>query len=307
LVATLGAVRHRADGAHVMDLSVVIVTYNSRGFIDACLTSLRAALDAATGVAAEVCVVDNQSADGTAAFVRSAHPWVQLIESDRNGGFAHGVNLGIGHTSGRFVLWLNPDARVLPETADGLRDVFAWMDAHPQAGVAGGRILDPDGSVQRSVRAFPSYGSVLGARYSLLTRLWPGNPFSREFLRSDLSYDRVETVDWVSGACLLHRRSVSDQLQGLDEGYFMYFEDVDFCHRAFQSGWSVHFHPGISVEHHIGGSSEQAPIRMLVARHRSMWRWYTKTFKRAWPKDAAIFAAIWARCGWLSLARLWRT
>lgn len=290
-----------------MDLSIVIVTYNSRGFIDACLSSVRAAIDAAHGVSIEVCVVDNRSTDGTSAFVRSAHPWASLIESDRNGGFAHGVNLGLGRTSGRYVLWLNPDSRMLAGAASGLRDVLAWMDAHPRAGIVGGRILDPDGGVQRSVRAFPSYGSVLGARYSLLTRLWPSNPFSREFLRSDLSYDRVETVDWVSGACLLHRRALSDQLHGLDEGYFMYFEDVDFCYRATYAGSTVHFHPGFSVEHHIGGSSELAPVRMLVARHRSMWRWYTKTFRRFWLKDAVVFAGIWARCGWLSLVRWWRT
>ena len=289
-----------------MDLSVVIVTYNSQRFIDACLTSVRAVVDAAVGFSVDVCVVDNRSTDGTVAAVRAAHPWVTLIVSERNGGFAHGVNLGLHHTVGRYVLWLNPDSRMLPGAASGLRDVLAWMDADPRAGIVGGRILDPDGSVQRSVRTFPSYGSVLGARYSLLTRVWPGNPFSREFLRSDLSYDRIALVDWVSGACLLHRRSVSEQLQGLDEGYFMYFEDVDFCYRASRAGWTVHFHPGFSVEHHIAGSSEQAPVRMLVARHRSMWRWYTKTFRRFWPKDAVVFVGIWARCGWLSLARWWR-
>ena len=292
-----------------MELSVVIVTYNSRRFIDDCLQSVRELMSGADGLggeAMEVCVVDNQSTDGTAEAVRSGHAWVRVVNSERNGGFAHGVNLGLRHTTGRVVLWLNPDSRVLPGAARGLREVLAWMDAHPKAGIVGGRILDPDGSVQRSVRTFPSYGSVLGARYSLLTRVWPGNPFSREFLRTDLSYDHIATVDWVSGACLLHRRSVSDQLGGLDEGYFMYFEDVDFCYRASQAGWTVHFHPDFSVEHHIGGSSEQAPVSMLVARHRSMWRWYTKTFRRFWLKDAVVFAGIWVRCGWLSLSRMWR-
>jgi GT2 family glycosyltransferase len=292
-----------------MDLSIVIVTYNSESFIDACLTSIRREVDGTDGFGAtsiEVCVVDNGSTDATVAMVRSAHPWVRLIESDRNGGFAHGVNLGLRHTSGNAVLWLNPDSKFLPGAGGGLNSVLAWLGGHPTAGVLGGRILDPDGGVQRSVRTFPSYGSVLGARYSLLTRVWPGNPFSTEFLRTDLSYDQVATVDWVSGACLLHRRAVSDRLQGLDDGFFMYFEDVDFCYRATQAGWTVHFHPGFSVEHHIGGSSEQAPVPMLVARHRSMWRWYTKTFRRFWLKDVIVYAGIWARCGWLSLARRWR-
>ncbi len=289
-----------------MDLSIIIVTFNSRRFIEACLSSVRTAIDEAAGLSVEVRVVDNRSSDGTVAAVRSAFPWVAVTETDKNRGFAHGVNTGLSETSGTFVLWLNPDSRCLPGAGRGLCDVVTWMGQHSRAGVAGGRILDPGGTVQRSVRAFPSYGSVLGARHSLLTRIWPGNPFSRTFLRSDLSYDSIATVDWVSGACLLHRRAVSDQLHGLDEGYFMYFEDVDFCYRASQAGWTVHFHPSFGVEHHIGGSSEQAPVSMLAARHRSMWRWYTKTFPRFWPKDAVVFMGIWVRCGWLSLARAWR-
>ncbi len=289
-----------------MDLSIVIVTFNSRDFIDACLRSIREAIAECDARSVEVCVVDNGSTDGTADIVRTTHPWVSLIAGNANRGFAHGINVGIRQTSGTYVLWLNPDSRLLAGAGRGLGDVLRWLDAQPQAGIVGGRLLNPDGSVQRSVRAFPSYGSVLGARYSLLTRLWPGNPFSRKFLRADLSYDRVETVDWVSGACLLHRRAVSDQLHGLDEGFFMYFEDVDFCHRASLAGWTVHFHPGFSVEHHIGGSSEHAPVSMLVARHRSMWRWYTKAFPRFWLKDAVVYAGIWVRCGWLSLARAWR-
>jgi len=309
LVAAVDAVRARENGPRLMDLSIVIVTYNSAGFIDTCLNSLGEAVAAAAAPGArsvEVCVVDNRSSDRTVEIVRARHAWVRLVESDRNGGFAHGINLGIRATTGDFVLWLNPDSRWLGAGAEGFADALSWMREHPQAGIVGGRILNTDSSVQRSVRAFPSYGAVLGARYSLLTRVWPGNPFSRAYLREDLAYDQVATVDWVSGACLLHRRAVSDQLHGLDEGFFMYFEDVDFCYRATQEGWTVHFHPAITVEHHIGGSSEQAPISMLVERHRSMWRWYTKSFQRFWLKDAVIFTGIWVRCGWLSLVRVWR-
>lgn len=292
-----------------MDLSVIIVTHDSRAFIDACLASVGATLrefDGAAAESSEVCVVDNRSSDGTADAVRSAHPWARLVESGTNGGFAHGVNLGLAYTSGAFVLWLNPDARFLAGAGSGLREVLAWMAEHPRAGIVGGRMLDPGGGVQRSARTFPSYGAVLGARYSALTRFWPGNPFSRRFLRADLTYDCVATVDWVSGACLLHRRAVSDELRGLDEGFFMYFEDVDFCYRARQAGWTTHFHPGFSVDHHIGGSSEQVPLRMLAARHRSMWRWYTKHFARFWLKDVVVFTGIQIRCGWLMLSRLWR-
>lgn len=286
-----------------MRLSVIVVTYNSRAFIGACLEGLRACLH---GLSAEVCVVDNLSPDGTAAFVREHHPWVTLVASDANLGFAHGINAGLAQTTGTYVLWLNPDTRPTIGAASGLAEWLHWMDAHPEVGVCGGKVLDPDGTLQRSVRSFPSYGAVFGARYSALTKLWPSNPFSSKFLRSDLTYDTPEPVDWVSGACLLHRRSVSDALHGPDDGFFMYFEDVDFCYRAWQRGWKVYFHPAFVVEHRIGGSSEHMPVRMLVARHRSMWRWYTKHFRRFWLKDAVVWAGIWTRCGWLSLARTWR-
>lgn len=290
-----------------MELSVIIVTYRSRVYIDACLGSVLAALaEAGAPPTSEVCVVDNASTDGTAAHVRANYPSVRVVDSERNGGFAHGVNLGLRHTSGRAVLWLNPDSRMLAGAGAGLRAVAEWLHAHATAGIVGGRILNDDGTVQKSVRAFPSYGAVLGARYSFLTRWWPGNPFSRAYLRDDLSYDREVAVDWVSGACLLHHREVSDRLDGLDEGYFMYFEDVDFCWRATAAGWTVHFHPGFSVEHRIAGSSDLAPVRMLVARHRSLWRWYTKSHQRSWLKDAIVFVGVWIRCGALSLARLWR-
>jgi GT2 family glycosyltransferase len=254
-------------------------------------------------VRAEIAVVDNGSSDGTAAFVAAAYGHVLLLTLAENRGFAAGANAGLACTTGRFVLWLNPDARWIHGS---MRDVLAWMDAHPDAGIAGLRLRNPGGSVQRSARTFPSYRSVLGAQHSLLTRVFPSNPFSREYLRGDLSYQEVARVDWVSGACLLHRRDVSQAIGGLDEGFFMYFEDVDFCDRATAAGWSVYFHPGATFEHRIGASSSPVRFRMLIARHRSMWRWYTKHFHRMALKDGAVWCGIWIRCGLMMLGQLWR-
>jgi hypothetical protein len=279
-----------------MELSVLVVTYNSRAHVEACVTSI---LTATSGIDREIIVIDNASADGTAAIVRERFPDVRVIALDHNRGFADGINHGLRETSGRHVLWMNPDAEFV---GGSVREVMAWMDAHPIAGVVGGRILDPDGKVQRSARAFPSYGAVLGARYSLLTKLFPKNPFSRQFLRTDSSYDAIEPVDWVSGAFVMHTRAVSERLGGLDEGFFMYFEDVDFCYRAWQSGAQVYFHPGMTVAHLIGGSSAERPVALLVARHRSLWRWYAKHFRRFWLKDAVIWLGVWIRCGTLILA-----
>lgn len=281
-----------------MDLSIIIVTYRSREDIGACLVSAREAI---RGLAAEIVVVDNASGDGTPAAAR-AHPGVRVLELPGNVGFAAGINRGLAESSGRYVLWMNPDARLV---GGSLGDVIAWMDARPDVGVVGGKILDPDGTIQRSARAFPSYGAALGHRYSLLTRWFPRNPFSRQYLRDDASYDIAEPVDWVSGAFLLHRRAVSDALHGLDEQFFMYVEDVDFCLRARHGGWRVFFHPGMVLEHAIGGSSRQVNRRMIVARHRSIWRYYRKHFRRFWPKDAVVGAGIWVRCGGLLVASWW--
>lgn len=281
-----------------MDLSIIIVTYRSRADIGACLASLR---EATAGVRAEIVVVDNASGDGTVE-AAGAEPGVRVLALPQNAGFGAGINRGLAVTSGRYVLWMNPDARLV---GGSLAAVLAWMDARPDVGVVGGKILDPGGAVQRSARAFPSYGAALGHRYSLLTRWFPRNPFSRRYLREDATFEAAEPVDWVSGAFLLHRRAVSDALGGLDEQFFMYCEDVDFCLRAWHGGWKVFFHPGMVLEHAIGGSSGQASRRMIVARHRSIWRYYRKHFRRFWPKDAVVFAGIWGRCAGLMAASVW--
>lgn len=283
-----------------MTLSVLIVTFNSRDHIAACLASLMPAL---AGLRSEVVVVDNGSSDGTAELVRASFPAVRVLALPGNRGFAAGINAGLRETTGAYVMWINPDARFV---GGKIQDVLDWMAAHPKAAIVGGKVLDPSGEVQRSARTFPSYGAVLGARHSLLTRILPNNPFSRRFLRTDSTYDAIEPVDWVSGAFLVHRRDIAERLGGPDAGFFMYFEDVDFCYRAWQAGYEVYFHPGMTVEHVVGGSSRQRPAALLVARHRSLWRWYVKHFHRFWLKDAAVWVGIWIRCGVLILTGMLR-
>jgi GT2 family glycosyltransferase len=272
-----------------VDLSILIVTYNSRAHIGACLRSLEPAL---AGIRGEIVVVDNHSSDGTVDAVRAGFPGVRIAALDRNRGFAAGINAGLAASSGARVLWINPDATYL---SGSIQEVLDWMSAHPKAAIVGGRILDPSGEIQRSARSFPSYGAVLGARHSVLTKMLPNNPFSRRFLRSDSTYSEIEPVDWVSGAFLVHTRTIAEQLGGPDERFFMYFEDVDFCYRAWRAGQEVYFHPGMTIEHYVGGSSRQRPAALLVARHRSLWRWYAKHFRRFWLKDAAVWTGIWIR------------
>lgn len=273
-----------------MDLSVIIVNYNAAPFLERCLASLDLFL---AGMKHEVCVVDNASTDGSVELIRKRFPQVQLIANRSNLGFAAAVNQGLRKACGRAVLWLNPDAELL---ADGIVNLLDYLDKHTEVGVIGPQLVNPDGSVQLSCRSFPSYRTALFHRYSLFTRWFPSNPFSREYLLTGWDHTSVQEVDWVSGACLLHRREIVDRIGVLDEKFFMYCEDVDFCLRVRETGWRIHYHPGMQVLHHIGGSSRAIPRRMIMERHRSMWRYYTKHFRRNPLKDAAVILGIAARC-----------
>jgi len=273
-----------------MDLSVVIVSYDSEAHIGACLDSLDRHL---TGVTHEICVVDNASTDGTREVV-ARRPHVTLVANARNRGFAAAVNEGLAATTGRLVMWINPDSALMD---GGTSRLMADLDAAADVGIVGPCILDPDGALQRSARAFPSYDWAVGHRHSWLTRLFPNNPYSRRYLLGDLDPDRVSDVDWVSGACLLHRRELVGRIGPLDERFFMYCEDVDFCLRARRAGWAVRYHPGLHVVHHVAGSTRAVSRRMLVERHRSLWRYYLKHFNRHPLVDPVAWTAIWTRCG----------
>lgn len=272
-----------------MNLSVIVVTYNAAPYVEACLASIEARLEAGT---TEICVVDNASTDATCELVARHDHRVRLVVNPRNLGFAAALNRGLAATTGRYVLWVNPDATI----EDGGASILVrYLDEHPEVGILGPKIVDPDGQLQRSARAFPSYDWPLGHRHGWLTRLFPANPFSARYLLADLDPSTVRDVDWVSGACLLHRREVAEHVGGLDERFFMYCEDVDFCRRARQAGWLVRYHPALTVRHHVAGTTRQEPVRMLVERHRSLWRYYRKHFPRRTPVDAVAWTAIFGR------------
>jgi GT2 family glycosyltransferase len=281
-----------------MDLSVIVVTYNSAAYIDACLASLEARL---APERTEICVVDNASTDRTREIVAHHESRVRVVANPRNLGFAAALNRGLAATRGRHVLWVNPDATL---ENGGAQTLVAYLDAHPEVGILGPKILDPDGRLQRSARAFPSYDWPLGHRHGWLTRLFPGNPFSARYLLADLDPSTVREVDWVSGACLLHRREVAERVGGLDERFFMYCEDVDFCLRAKRAGWAVRYHPALTVRHHVAGSTRQQSTRMLVERHRSLWRYYQKHFPRHPLIDAVAWSGIWGRLAVVITAHL---
>lgn len=278
-------------------VSVVIASWNTKELLSACLDSLEG--DARAGLA-EVIVADNDSADGTPAHVRTGYPWVRLIETGGNLGYGRANNMGFAEARGPYLLVLNSDT-VVKEGC--LAAMCSFMDAHPDVGAVGPQLLNPDGTVQLSCRRFPSYSTALFNRYSLLTRLFPGNPISAGYLMTGEGHDEMRDVDWVSGAALMTRRSVLEAVGGFDDDYFMYAEDVDWCYRMHQANWRVVYLPTARIVHHIGRSTSSVPHRMTYERHRSMWTFYRKHYSRGIVLvDVATFLGIGARCA-LMIAR----
>ena len=260
-----------------MDLSVIVVYYRSPRAMRACLAALPAAL---SGLTAEVLVVDNASGDGMADEIRRAHPAVRVFENTENVGFARGVNRGLGEARGRCLALLNPDTIVEPGAFAAL---VAHLDADPGVGAVGPKIVDPDGTLQLSCRRFPTHWTGLFNRYSLLTRLFPANPWSRDYLMLDFDHATTRAVDWISGACLVTRREVIDRVGPMDEAFFLFNEDVDWCRRMHLAGYAVHYLPAVSCMHEIGASRGAIPAWLIWRRHQGMRHYFRKHHPGPWP------------------------
>jgi GT2 family glycosyltransferase len=262
-------------------LSIVIVTYNSREQIDECLQSL---VNTLPPIAYEILVVDNASSDGTADAVRQRWPAVRVIDAGGNAGFSRANNIGIRETSGAFVLALNPDTNVHAGAVSRLLEVLASM---PDAAVVGPRLVDGQG------RAELSFGSMIGPfaelRQKLLVR---GNDRGRPIVRRyvERATRRPREVDWVSGACLLVRRQDADAAGLFDERYFMYAEDVDFCAGIRALGRKVLFVPDAEVSHLRGRSAAWLPRATEIAYRRSQIAFYAKHHPRWLPLLRAYLA-----------------
>ena len=245
----------------MVDLSIIILNYRTPDLLLECLTALkRNPLAAGTS---ETWVVDNASGDGSVELVHTAHSDVQVLENEGNLGFAAGNNRGIERCRGRYLLILNPDTQVHPGALDELVD---FMDSTPGAGAAGGQLIGLDGEVQTSCREFPNLLAVI-LRGTPLHRFFPDHPSLHRYLMSDWDRQTVRAVDWVLGACLIIRREAWDAVGPLDEGFFMYYEDIDWCYRARQAGWSVHYLPSAKITHHHRRESAGGPFNRLTREH----------------------------------------
>jgi N-acetylglucosaminyl-diphospho-decaprenol L-rhamnosyltransferase len=258
-----------------MDLSLVILNYNTREHLRACLQAVHD--EGSTGAATEVLVVDNSSTDGSAEMVESEFPSVALLRSPRNGGFAYGNNQALARCRGDAILLLNPDA-LLPR--GGIARLLDRLGAHPEAGIIGPKLLRPNGTMHLACRrSFPT-PAVAFYRLSGLSRLFPRHPTFGRYNLTFVDPDQAIEVDSVCGACMLIRRSVVERVGLLDERFFMYGEDLDWCMRARQAGWTVRYEPDIVVQHMHGAASRQRALRTTFHFFRAMDLFYRKHYVR---------------------------
>jgi GT2 family glycosyltransferase len=241
------------------DASVVIVTYNGLPWIEWALESV---------AGAETVVVDNGSTDGTVAFVRERFPDARLLEQE-NRGLAAGWNAGVAATSGRYVLLLNSDAWL---DAGALDALVAYADEHPDVAVVGPRLRNPDGTLQRSVRGFPTLWR-LATEYFFLRKLAPRSRLLNGFYAGGFAHDEERDADFVMGAVWLVRRAAIDEVGPADETFFLFSEEVDWAYRFRKAGWRSVFFPGAEATHVYGASHKG---RLYVELQRGHLRFFAK-------------------------------
>lgn len=284
----------------MVDLGIVITNYNTRDLLRTCLRSVYASVPCEAGDAFtfEVCVVDNASSDGSADMAAAEFPAARLIASAENVGYPQGNNLGLqtfgfgvpDEPTPRFALLLNPDTELPP---DGLARMLRFMAKHPDAGVAGPKLVLPDGSLDMACRrGFPS-PAVSFYRFTGLSRLFPHSPRFGRYNMTFLDPDQVAEVDSVVGAFMLVRAEAIAQAGLMDEQFFMYGEDLDWAYRIKARGWKVYYNPEITVLHVKRAASRNSP-RAQIEFFRAMDIFYRKHYAAQTPRwlHALIVSAI---------------
>lgn len=251
------------------DISIIIVSWNARELLLKCLKSL----DANKGVyRREIIVVDNASSDRSTSAVREKFPDVLLIQNDRNEGFARANNIGIEKAGGEYIALVNSDIEVLDNCIDKLCD---YLKQQPIAGAIGPRILNSDKTLQISCRNLPSLWNIFCEAVGL-NKLFSRSAFFSGEEMFFFNHNKTKTVEALSGCFLVVRREVIDQVGPMDDTFFIYSEDVDWCKRIADAGWDIVFYPEAEAIHYGGGSSSNAPIRFLIEQKRALLKYWKK-------------------------------
>jgi GT2 family glycosyltransferase len=253
------------------NLSICIVNYQAVDYLRSCLRSIFANPPKGNY---EIIVVDNGSTDGSLKMLQHEFPGVIVIENPTNLGFTAPANQALRRAEGQFLLLLNPDTLVHPQAFDRLTD---FMLEHPQVGICGPKVLNTDGSLQAPCRRGESRPWAVISYFLRLHRLFPHRKLFGGYLMNYMDEDATHAVAGVAGSCMLIRRQVVDQIGYLDERFFAYQEDADYCFQARRAGWQVYYVPAALVTHFGGeGGSRVQPYRSIYAWHRSYWLYYRK-------------------------------
>lgn len=260
-----------------MDLTIIIVNYNTKQLTLNCLESVYKSL---TSYQFEVIIIDNASYDDSVHVIREQYPQIKLITNKDNLGFSKANNQGMKIAEGRHVLLLNSDTIIERDTLDIM---INFMDANTMVGVSGCKVVLPDGSLDKACRrGFPTPAATF-YYVSRLSKVFPKNPRINAYHREDLDPDEEYPIDCLIGAFMMVRREVIDQVGMLDENFFMYGEDVDWCYRIKQAGWVNYYYPRTKIVHYKRASSRNKPFKITYEFHRSFFVLYNKHFREKYP------------------------
>jgi GT2 family glycosyltransferase len=269
MITSAGERRELLLESENMDLSIIIITWNSQEFIQNCLDSI---FLSQRNFESEVIMVDNGSSDQTTKIIETLYPQVNLIQNKKNLGYAKANNQGIEESQGKYVLLLNPDTQVLENS---LALVYEFMEENPQVGALGPKLLNPDKTIQPSVREFPTFSTLIW-EFSGLSRLFPKSRIFGRWRMGYFAFDQTREVDQPMGSCLMLRRETLEEVGILDENFPMFFNDVDLCNRIKNAEWKIYFYPRAEVIHQKGASTSQVKRRMIWLSHLAFFRFFRK-------------------------------
>ncbi|MEO8609770.1 MAG: glycosyltransferase family 2 protein [Chloroflexota bacterium] len=267
-----------------MDLSIIIVSWNVMDLLRACLDSI---LDAPTKLMLEIIVVDSASSDASAAMIRAEYPQVRLLAQTENLGFVKCNNIGLKASNGRHVLLLNPDTEII---GDALATMVTYLDEHPDVGVVGPHTLNTDRTTQSTKRRFPTMAT--GFFESTWLQDYAPKSLMDWYFAADVDDQSIGDVDWVQGSALMARHSVYEQIGGLDEGFFMFSEELDWCKRTKDAGWRVVYVGTAQIIHHGGKSTDQIASRKHIYFHQSKLRYFRKNYGWVAAQSLRIFLLL---------------
>ncbi len=253
-----------------MDLSCIIINYKNSAPLKDCLASVYQTVQE---IDFEVIIVDNSENDPGLQHLKKLYSKAQFISNSSNVGFAKANNQAAKIAQGNVLIFLNPDTILSDQAINSMHKHFC---SHKEIGALGPKVVNPDGSLQYSCRRFPTLWTGLFNRYSILSRLFPENRFTRQYLMRDFDHNEIRQVDWLSGCCLMVSKNIFEQSHGFDEKYFLFNEDVDLCRTIKQAGKEVVYFPEVTVTHQVSTSNSKTTARVIIQRHLGMMHYFKK-------------------------------